>query len=72
MPAGRIAIEWLLAVIQAQRDAGFADLAGADASLTLPVSDRLINQSSPSGCRAAAWSPRWTSKPWPRTSSRFA
>jgi hypothetical protein len=44
MPPERMTVAWLLAMIQAQRDAGFADLAGADASLTLPVSDRLINR----------------------------
>jgi hypothetical protein len=35
---------WLLALLRAQRDSGFADVAGADTALTLPVSDRLINQ----------------------------
>ena len=44
MPADRSAIDWLVALLQAQRDAGFADLAGAETSVTLPVSDRLINR----------------------------
>jgi len=41
--ADRSTLDWLLALLQAQRDAGFADLAGAETSMTLPVSDRLIN-----------------------------
>jgi hypothetical protein len=44
MTPDRTTVDWLLALLRAQRDAGFADLAGADVSLTLPVSDRLINQ----------------------------
>jgi hypothetical protein len=44
MPAERTTVDWLLALLRAQRDARFADVAGADVSLTLPVSDRLINQ----------------------------
>lgn len=44
MAAERTTIDWLLSLVRAQRDAGFADVAGADVSLTLPVSDRLINQ----------------------------
>jgi hypothetical protein len=44
MAPKRTTIDWLLAVVRAQREAGFTDIAGADASLTLPMSDRLINQ----------------------------
>jgi len=44
MPPDRNTIDWLLATLRAQRDAGFADLAGAEASMILPVSDRLINR----------------------------
>jgi hypothetical protein len=44
MAAEQTTFDWLLALLRAQRDAGFADVAGADVSLTLPVSDRLINQ----------------------------
>src|SRR5436189_3051685 len=44
MPAEPSTVDRLLALLRAQRDAGFAELAGADASLTLPVSDRLINR----------------------------
>jgi hypothetical protein len=44
MAVDRTTIDWLLALLRAQHDAGFADVAGAEVSLTLPVSDRLINQ----------------------------
>jgi hypothetical protein len=44
MAPERTALDWLLALARMQREAGFADVAGADVSLTLPVSDRLINQ----------------------------
>jgi hypothetical protein len=42
IPGG--APEWLLALVRAQRNGGFADVAGAEAMLTLPLSDGLINQ----------------------------
>jgi hypothetical protein len=44
MAADRTTVDWLLALLRAQRAARFADVAGADVSLMLPVSDRLINQ----------------------------
>jgi len=44
MASDRGAIDGLLALLQAQRAAGFPDLAGAETFLTLPVSDRLINR----------------------------
>jgi hypothetical protein len=42
--ADQSTIDWLRALLQAQRDTGFADLSGAETSMTLPVSDRLVNR----------------------------
>src|SRR5262245_21448392 len=44
MAAEQSTADWLIALLRVQREAGFADVAGADASLTLPVSERLINR----------------------------
>jgi hypothetical protein len=35
---------WLTALLREQQDNGFADIAGAEAALTLPLSDRLITR----------------------------